>query len=463
MNHSKKNMIMKKSILLAVLILLAATPARADWGAVFSDVSPSGHTLWFYVNYDLSTVTVTFPSGDTQTPYEGYARPTGTLVIPDTVSYYGDIYPVVGIGDNAFYGCGGLTSVAIPATVTFIDANAFRNCSRLASVNIPAAVTRIESGAFFGCSSLDSVAIPSGVAHIAQHLFSGCTNLVDVSLPDSLLTIGEYAFQQCSSLVRLVIPDAMYSIGNGAFNGCADLTSVTLGSAVKDIGSYAFSGCRGMLAMRANRSTPPLVGIGVFLGVPKGIPFYIPCGSRSDYQHADQWSAFTQYIEVGCTYSVTATTSDESMGHVTGGGAYLDGDTATLVATPHEGYRFDRWNDGVADNPRQVIVASDTLFTAYFLPLAGIDAEKPSRCRLYPNPATGRVTIQGLGEAILTVTILDMAGRPVAAFTPSGSAPSSPSRSASFTFDSSSLPPGSYIVQIQTPTRQHHQRLVRLN
>ncbi len=55
------------------------------------------------------------------------------------------------------------------------------------------------------------------------------------------------------------------------------------------------------------------------------------------------------------------------MGTVLGGGSYAEGDTATLTAMANCGYRFDRWNDSVTDNPRQVIVATDTTFTAFFV------------------------------------------------------------------------------------------------
>jgi hypothetical protein len=53
-------------------------------------------------------------------------------------------------------------------------------------------------------------------------------------------------------------------------------------------------------------------------------------------------------------------------GTVEGAGTYKHGDKATLKATPAEGYKFVQWSDGVTDNPRIVIVTSDTTFTAVF-------------------------------------------------------------------------------------------------
>ena len=44
----------------------------------------------------------------------------GSVVIPQSVNYEGAEYSVTTIGENAFYGCTGLTSVTIPNSVTSI-------------------------------------------------------------------------------------------------------------------------------------------------------------------------------------------------------------------------------------------------------------------------------------------------------------------------------------------------------
>ncbi len=45
---------------------------------------------------------------------------------------------------------------------------------------------------------------------------------------------------------------------------------------------------------------------------------------------------------------------------------YTISDEATLTATPNPGYHFTQWSDGNTDNPRTIILASDTTFTAEF-------------------------------------------------------------------------------------------------
>jgi hypothetical protein len=58
---------------------------------------------------------------------------------------------VVSIGDRAFTGCGGLTSVTIPDGFTSIWDYAFAYCSGLKSVTIPNSVTSVGDWAFSNC------------------------------------------------------------------------------------------------------------------------------------------------------------------------------------------------------------------------------------------------------------------------------------------------------------------------
>ncbi len=55
------------------------------------------------------------------------------------------------------------------------------------------------------------------------------------------------------------------------------------------------------------------------------------------------------------------------MGHTSGSGVVAYGDFIFITATPNYGYRFTQWSDGITQNPRRVVISSDTSFTANFI------------------------------------------------------------------------------------------------
>ncbi len=63
---------------------------------------------------------------------------------------------------------------------------------------------------------------------------------------------------------------------------------------------------------------------------------------------------------------ITVTSSDDTLGTVSGGGTYPKGYTFTITATPKEGCRFLKWNDGNTDAERSLYLENDSSFTALF-------------------------------------------------------------------------------------------------
>ena len=153
---------------------------------------------------------------------------------------------VTSIGNYAFEGCTGLTSVTIPDSVTSIGDDAFRNCTGLTTVTIGDSVTSIGYRAFYDCTSLTSVTIGDSVTSIADYAFRNCTGLTSVTIGDSVTSIGEDAFYNCKGLTSITIPDSVTSIGDYAFNNCTGLTSITIPDSVTSIGDYAFRNCTGL-------------------------------------------------------------------------------------------------------------------------------------------------------------------------------------------------------------------------
>ena len=225
--------------------------------------------LCYKINGSQS-VTVTYQNNSSSSSYSNLS---GAINIPAVVTYDGKTYSVTSIGNEAFLGCSGLTSVTIPNTVTSIRQFAFDSCVGLTSMIIPNSVTLID-GAFTDCKGLTSVTIGNSVTEIDGSSFVGCTKLETVTINsnallsknyyssnlgnifgtqvkqyiigNSVTSIGDYAFYNCNGLTSVTIGNSVTSIGNGAFFCCFDLNSVTIPNSVTSIGENAFYYCTGL-------------------------------------------------------------------------------------------------------------------------------------------------------------------------------------------------------------------------
>jgi hypothetical protein len=152
---------------------------------------------------------------------------------------------VTSIGNQAFLGCTGLTSVTFTptSTLTSIGEDAFYDCG-FTSIIIPNSVISIGTGAFFGCTGLTSVTFTptSTLTSIGTQVFQDCTELTSIIIPNSVISIGEGAFFGCISLTTVTIGNSVETIGTDAFQLCTALTSITIGNSVTSIGTNAFLG-----------------------------------------------------------------------------------------------------------------------------------------------------------------------------------------------------------------------------
>ena len=101
----------------------------------------------------------------------------------------------MGIADQAFYNCTGLTDITIPSSVKNIGVGAFLCCTSLTAVTIPSSVTSISYCAFGACTSLIDVTIPNSVKNIGDYAFEGCTSLQSVYFMGNAPVLGNFVFQ----------------------------------------------------------------------------------------------------------------------------------------------------------------------------------------------------------------------------------------------------------------------------
>lgn len=174
------------------------------------------------------------------------------------------------IGEGAFAGCSGLTSIDC-GNVTTINENAFAGCSGLTSIDF-GNVTTIKEDAFDDCSGLTSVIFPPSVKAAAA-CFSR-SGLVKSAYPNNLAnpfsnSVVAVAYNPEGAIVEdgwvfgpehasilfaplslegeYTVPAGVTTIGYNAFSSCRGLTSVIIPPSVKSIGKDAFSSCTGLV------------------------------------------------------------------------------------------------------------------------------------------------------------------------------------------------------------------------
>ena len=214
------------------------------------------------------------------------------------------------IGDNAFYGCSGLTSITIPNSVTSIGRWAFYGCSGLTSITIPNSVTTIGEQAFVGINGSVIVESETPLAltsfpfnpigddnnHLTLFVPKGCktayeeasywnefprileipepssTNIAFADANVKALCVASWDFNRdgelseseavlVTSLGKVFQKTDITSfeefpyftnlifIDRSAFWGCSGLTSITIPNSVTSIGSSAFSGCSSLTSI----------------------------------------------------------------------------------------------------------------------------------------------------------------------------------------------------------------------
>lgn len=211
---------------------------------------------------------------------------SGSVIIPEYVTYEGYTFNVTSIGNYAFEGCYGLISITIPESVTSIGDYAFYGCIGLKTV--------------INCSSLDISAGSSDHGNVAYY----ADKVVNVDGQ-----IGDFFFYKTTltgyvgNQIELALPedynDEKYMIGNSAFRDNTNLTSVFIPASVTGIEENAFDGCGNLASLTMASPVPPASVYENSFGTINYIytTLYVPEGSLAAYQTANVWKYFMKIKE----------------------------------------------------------------------------------------------------------------------------------------------------------------------
>lgn len=282
----------RRFMLISFMSILCAKTFAHDFALKNSD----GVTIYYSFNFDRNEVKVTF-----RTYYGDRLKNcySGSVVIPDSVTYERRTYPVTSISNYAFEECSNLTSITIPNSVTSIGDNTFNGCSGLTSVTVGDSVESIGDYAFDGCSSMTSVNIPNSVISIGKFAFISCDGLTDVNIPNSVTSIGSDAFEWCSGLTSLTIGSSVESIELQTFQGCVSLRSLTIGSSVASICKYAFTYCEKLEDVYCYAENVPSTDADAFKDSHiERVTLHVPESSVEAYKTTSPWRNFKEIIAI---------------------------------------------------------------------------------------------------------------------------------------------------------------------
>ncbi len=289
--------VLQSALLLAMLIGTVQISAAYDFA--------SGGIYYTITSSTNMTAAVTYFS-KTDNTY------SGTVTIPEKVTYNGKTYYVTSIGEYAFIGCTGLKGVNFASTRTTTIGNyAFQGCNGITSFVIPPHITSIGNGVFNGCLGMTGLVIEesettlslgAGIiksnSDVGSGLFRDCPLYsVFIGRPLSYSTNKSYGYSPFTwnpTLVKVHFGNPITYIHDYLFAGCSSLKTLVYNSQCKPttIGKYAFWGCSALT--EEDISYPESV-------TTIGEAAFNKCTSLSSYTIPNHVTKVGDYAFAGCT------------------------------------------------------------------------------------------------------------------------------------------------------------------
>lgn len=167
-------------------------------------------------------------------------------------------------------------------------------------------------------------------------------NFLGVTIPSSVTEISTNAFNDCAYLRAVKIPDAVTTIGPSAFTKCPSLVCVDFGKKVNAIGENVFVSCPKLETIVFRGNAPTDVSDQDFTGVAEGCSVYVSKSAKNWPAAGEAWQGLP--VVVGDKLvKVSAESSDEACGTVSGGGEFAIGKKVTFKAQAAKNCVFGGW------------------------------------------------------------------------------------------------------------------------
>lgn len=467
-NMRRSKLLAKTVFLFVCYYLLSSVKAEAQPKYKvfdFSKAAPSGQTL-YYKKVSGTTDEVYLCPPYSESSYGSYTKPSGNVVVPETVSYGGHTYNVTGMYTNPFKWCKNLTSVTLPEGMSYFNGTAlFRGCTSLERINLPSTMTKEISwstsldscwsltevnyaagnsryksgnGVVFSRDGDSLILYPSGknpgnpnfLQNLAGSAASGLKYigglgwncfLEYVNIPNTATTLGGAAFYGCPKLKRVEIGDGVKIVGASVFSRCPQIQEVTFGCSVESIGEYIFfrSGYpnTSLNTIIMKPHTPPS-GVGQIInGVQSHPVVIVPCNSMTAYGNTVLGSSSSCTLTNDYLYGYQMSSSSNGSVSITQEPACWNGCVLKATANPYSGKRFKKWiiqyPDGTSDGSRtnanlSLEITSNIIITPTFENAVAIEEVDKKNISVYAYD--GKIHFAGL-ENKTDVCVYSIDGR----------------------------------------------------
>ena len=488
---------MKKIVFFLFVFIICFHNVYASW--TFMRVI-AGNRLYFEVQTSIINGTtyynlrVTYPCSSVEGNddyWNGYVKPTGNLIIPDSIVWGNQVCAVKYIDYFAFRNCTGITSVSIPATVVSIFPYAFTGCPNITSYYFSSSTPpNLFSPSNYNYYLNDYFSINYNSYNSARVFFVPCGSASsyqsawNTTFPGFTEAWTPYSIVGSSSNIErgqvetdenICGPSATFTaIANHGYHfsqwndGNTDnprtitLIQDTAFTAYFDRSSYNIS----VLSNNTAQGTTSGNTSGLYLD---SVTFSAIANYGYHFSHWNDGNTnnprivqvsddatYTAYFDYD-QFTITVQSDNTTLGNVSGGGSYSYLSNRTITATANYGYHFTQWNDGNTDNPRTLSLTQDTAFTAIFVNPEGIEETPPyaTKFLLLPNPAGSEVrcVLHGTNTTGGTLTLVDATGHEILRQT-------LPTGATETILHVETLPNGVYYVTLTTSQGTSTQKLV---